>query len=499
MSICSKCNNNEINRCDHIKYGAALFCPKCRNYFIINEGYRIVPEHEQHQSELIKKTNRKSNTGVITFLVLYSIMFVIVLFGAVNFDDIYALIAYFIMFSPPITIATIILLWRKKAHRIKKAKDKALMERLDKWYEENKDNELYNEPEPTPFIREYTKDRYVIMYTNIEYLILRCSGNPYFGKGVELENGIQLCIKAEQFYNHSDLMTMNHNLKNSNDDRYRCKKLFEMYKKFYINDINGTISECDFPDVLKIIDNKHLLNHTENYSEIFSDIVSDKPLRCFSINEIVLCLNNPQLRERAKELIYYKSENLSLYIAFAKYISNHKRHYWLSNLIVYADDVVKELDKLQKEHEDEQERQRLLSGDMTYENNLEQMKTDLTNVKTGVDFENYLYSIFEKLGYSVTQTKGSGDKGVDLVLTKNGITYVIQAKFYSGVVGFDAIKEAHTGKDIYKADKAAVVTNNSFTRQAIETAATLNITLIDGDKLKAIVDTVARRKFIDVF
>ena len=42
------------------------------------------------------------------------------------------------------------------------------------------------------------------------------------------------------------------------------------------------------------------------------------------------------------------------------------------------------------------------------------------DVMEGEDFENFLKSVFENLGYSVKGTRRTGDQGADLILSKDG-------------------------------------------------------------------------------
>lgn len=105
----------------------------------------------------------------------------------------------------------------------------------------------------------------------------------------------------------------------------------------------------------------------------------------------------------------------------------------------------------------------------------------------GLAFEEYLRQLFEQLGYEVEKTQASGDFGGDLVMTKDGKKTVIQAKRYSSLVGFDAVKEAHFAKTYYGADNAAVVTTSGFTPQAASAASKAGVTLIDGRRLTSLI------------
>lgn len=57
-----------------------------------------------------------------------------------------------------------------------------------------------------------------------------------------------------------------------------------------------------------------------------------------------------------------------------------------------------------------------------------------------------------------------------LLLKKDGIRTVVQAKRYKGKVGVKAIQEVIGAKGYYNCDRAMVITNSYFTRQAKELA-----------------------------
>lgn len=105
------------------------------------------------------------------------------------------------------------------------------------------------------------------------------------------------------------------------------------------------------------------------------------------------------------------------------------------------------------------------------------------DIMGGVEFENYLYTLFSDMGYRVETTKASGDYGADLILKRGGEKIVIQAKRYSKKVGVNAIREAYTAKTYYRCTQSWVVTNNYFTRNAIELARETNVVLIDRELL----------------
>lgn len=102
---------------------------------------------------------------------------------------------------------------------------------------------------------------------------------------------------------------------------------------------------------------------------------------------------------------------------------------------------------------------------------------------SGAEFEERLWLIFRDLGYTVQATPKSGDWGADLVLTKDGVRTVVQAKRYSKPVGLSAVQEAVTARAKYNCTRSIVVTNNFFTRQAQDLAFPNQTELWDRDRL----------------
>lgn len=96
----------------------------------------------------------------------------------------------------------------------------------------------------------------------------------------------------------------------------------------------------------------------------------------------------------------------------------------------------------------------------------------------GHEFEAYCANLLERNGFTEVQvTKGSGDHGIDVIAVKETITYAIQCKRYKGTVGNGAVQEAYTGKSLYGADIAVVMTNAVFSKQAEEEARKLGVRL----------------------
>lgn len=107
----------------------------------------------------------------------------------------------------------------------------------------------------------------------------------------------------------------------------------------------------------------------------------------------------------------------------------------------------------------------------------------------GHDFEYYCADLLKKRGFvDVMVTKGSGDYGVDVLAEKDGVTYGIQCKAYATPVGVKAVQEAYAGKEYYDRMVGAVLTNQYFTKPAVEAAKKLKILLWDRGYLDSMIE-----------
>ncbi len=104
---------------------------------------------------------------------------------------------------------------------------------------------------------------------------------------------------------------------------------------------------------------------------------------------------------------------------------------------------------------------------------------------TGEEFEDYLTYLFQHNGFIAERTQASNDYGADVVLTekRTGQVIVVQAKRYGKPVGVTAVQEVIGAINYYEADEAWVVTNQSFTRQAIQLAEANDVVLAGRQEL----------------
>lgn len=102
---------------------------------------------------------------------------------------------------------------------------------------------------------------------------------------------------------------------------------------------------------------------------------------------------------------------------------------------------------------------------------------------SGTMFERYLEQFFKRQGWQVKRTGGKGDYGADLILSSANKKVVIQAKRWKKNVGYEAVQQAYTSKDVYGCAEAWVITNSGFTAQARDGAKRLGVKLWDREIL----------------
>ena len=102
----------------------------------------------------------------------------------------------------------------------------------------------------------------------------------------------------------------------------------------------------------------------------------------------------------------------------------------------------------------------------------------------GIEFEQFCAELFRRKGFKVATTKSSGDQGADLILEgKNGRRAVVQAKRSNSKVGNWAVQEVLAAKGFYAAQRAVVLTNNSYSNSARALAAANGVELLDRNDL----------------
>jgi restriction system protein len=102
---------------------------------------------------------------------------------------------------------------------------------------------------------------------------------------------------------------------------------------------------------------------------------------------------------------------------------------------------------------------------------------------TGVEFEEYVAAVLRGLGYRVDITKATGDFGVDLIATKNGIRTAVQCKRQARAVNGAAVQQVVAGAAVHDCTATMVVTNHRYTRAAEQLADVHGCVLVDRSRL----------------
>lgn len=112
----------------------------------------------------------------------------------------------------------------------------------------------------------------------------------------------------------------------------------------------------------------------------------------------------------------------------------------------------------------------------------------------GYDFERYITSLLNRLGFTAQQTSLSGDGGIDIYAYNNKPFlkgyYLFQCKNWTNPVGQPEVRDLYGVVMSKRANKGILITTSSFTDKAIEFANGLNIELIDGKSLYEIAASV---------
>lgn len=116
-------------------------------------------------------------------------------------------------------------------------------------------------------------------------------------------------------------------------------------------------------------------------------------------------------------------------------------------------------------------------------------RADIFEDMEGHEFEYFCADLLKRNGFTeVEVTKGSGDFGADILAQKEGVSYAIQCKCYTGAVGVGAVQEVYAGRDYYDRMVGAVMTNQYFTSPAVKAAEKLKILLWDGGYLESMME-----------
>ena len=83
----------------------------------------------------------------------------------------------------------------------------------------------------------------------------------------------------------------------------------------------------------------------------------------------------------------------------------------------------------------------------------------------GWEFEEEVAKVFRKHGYKAEVTKKTGDGGIDIVLHKDGVKYIVQCKHYRNPIPVSYMRELNGVLGDFRAEKAIMVASSGATKQ----------------------------------
>lgn len=110
------------------------------------------------------------------------------------------------------------------------------------------------------------------------------------------------------------------------------------------------------------------------------------------------------------------------------------------------------------------------------------------------DFERLVSEYYRRKGFQVTREGGNGpDGGIDLVLRQGNETYLVQCKQWKAYkVGVQPVREFYGVMSSRGVAGGYFVTSGEYTDDAKAFTKGLNITLIDGSKLREMIDVAGK-------
>lgn len=225
--------------------------------------------------------------------------------------------------------------------------------------------------------------------------------------------------------------------------------------------------------------NKPYSSEEDTANITFSDLIEYNK-GCFKIGEKPVYMNDKQ---KGAPLSVLEKKLIGAYLLKQKRLSEYNEQKRLKELKIQEEKRLKELAEL---HE-KQRQKALKEEELRLKREYQHGYRDDMN---GYEYEKYCADLFSYFGWNAKATIKSGDYGVDVIAVKNGIKIVAQCKHYSGNVGFDAVKEASTGKIINSAKYALVITNSSYTPSAKEGAKKTGVILLRHSVLEQWLESI---------
>jgi len=295
----------------------------------------------------------------------------------------------------------------------------------------------------------------------------------------------RLCFIQRTVYKlnkENELYRIIENLSKQFDDYNEVlEKSMPIYRQFYVSDLGGITNNLNYYAALGILRNR--IAGTE-LSERESEIVNATNAYAINFNQLSLAISE------WFNIIGKKYQNLEI----RKYILFKYRNVIRDNPNLLLDGLkeTKAFERLYRDivekNKRENARERYLNNDFSAEKVQHANQYNLDIIETGTQFEMLLVNLFSDLGYSVKHTGKAGDQGADLLVIRDNYIYAIQAKYYASKLGNTPIQEIVGSLSFYNAHRGVVVTNSSFTANAIKLAKANDVILIDGEKLNELIE-----------
>jgi restriction system protein len=110
------------------------------------------------------------------------------------------------------------------------------------------------------------------------------------------------------------------------------------------------------------------------------------------------------------------------------------------------------------------------------------------------EFEELVGEAYRRQGYTVTENRGAGpDGGIDLVLKKDGNTYLVQCKQWRSMkIGVKVLREMYGLMTAKHTSGVIIITSGIFTQEAKSFAAGKPIDLVEGRQLADLIGSVQK-------
>ena len=115
----------------------------------------------------------------------------------------------------------------------------------------------------------------------------------------------------------------------------------------------------------------------------------------------------------------------------------------------------------------------------------QKLKRSYWTVLDGYAFENATAEVLNKHQFNARVTRGSGDGGIDIEVTRNGLRGVVQCKAHAACVGPSIVRDLYGVIHHSGANFGIVLSRGGFTKRAVEFAHDKPILFLDVSDLIA--------------